>query len=144
MKKIMAMILCLVLMFSIVGCGTKKDEKTNTTTKPKSEQESEQESGTEKVAENIEMDEEPLNVVEICVQYLSENEPAEVMSSITNLKKPEIRTISELPDSVAYMKISDEAGTGPYDIVMFTTTTESPVELIVNQEKQIVGIFYRE
>jgi len=69
------------------------------------------------------------------------------MSSITNLETPGISTVEELPDSGAYMKISDEACAGPYYIVTFTTTKDDmlgPLELIVNREKQIVGIFYRE
>lgn len=45
------------------------------------------------------------------------------------------------------MKISNEEGAAPYYIVTFTTIADDmigPLEFILNQEKQIVGLFYRE
>ena len=51
MKKMIAMVLCLVLALSLVGCGGKLAEKTNITIPPKSEQEIELENEVEKAFE---------------------------------------------------------------------------------------------
>lgn len=51
MKKISTVMLCLLLVLSMAGCGGKFVEKTNTTTPPKSEQEIEQENEVEKALE---------------------------------------------------------------------------------------------
>ena len=59
MKKMIAMVLCLVLVLSMVGCGTKFAEKTNTTTPPKTEQEIELENEAEKALEAELKKEEP-------------------------------------------------------------------------------------
>lgn len=48
MKKIIAMIFCLVLMSSLIGCGTKAIEKTDTLTPQKSEHVIEQKTEVEK------------------------------------------------------------------------------------------------
>ena len=59
MKKIIAMVLCLVLALSMVGCGTKIAEKTNTATPPKTEHEIELENEAEKALEAELKKEEP-------------------------------------------------------------------------------------
>ena len=51
MKKIIAMVLCLVITLSLAGCSGKSVEKTNTTTPPKSEKEIELENEAEKALE---------------------------------------------------------------------------------------------
>ena len=51
MKKIIAMVMCLVLALSLVGCGGKIAENTNSTTPPKSEQELKMENEAEKALE---------------------------------------------------------------------------------------------
>lgn len=94
-----------------------------------------------------ESDEKSVYVADICKQYLTENEPEEVISTITNYDVPSVEMVEELPSDGTYMKVADEAGNGPYYRVTFTTTTDEmlgPIEFIVNQETEIVGILYRE
>lgn len=96
---------------------------------------------------DFETDEKPLFAVDACRQYLLDNEPAEVIATITNYETPSLKLIDELPTRGTYLKVTDEAGTGPYYVVTYTTTSDGmlgPIEFIVNQETQIVGLYYRE
>ena len=103
--------------------------------------------GADKTENGDPSPEKSLYAVVACKQYLIENEPEEIISTITNFEAPLLEIIDELPESLCYMKLTEETGTGPYYQVTFSTTADDmlgPIAFLVNQETEIIGLFYRE
>ena len=90
---------------------------------------------------------EEADIILLCQDYLYRNCSKADISTITNMGAPIVDLIDQLPDRGRYAAVSEEPGSGPYYKVTFTTTKDGllgPVVFLVNQEKEIFGIYYRE
>ena len=62
------------------------------------------------------------------IVVLIDGEWQEFIETITNYDSPVVEIFNELPENGCYMNIADEAGTGPYYQVTFTTTADAMLE----------------
>lgn len=94
------------------------------------------------VSENVHSD-----ITHICQKFLQNNETDATLASIIDMDTPDVQEMKEPPSENIYAALVENAGTGPYYAVTFSTTEDSllgPIILYVNQEKEVFGIGYRE
>lgn len=93
------------------------------------------------------MDEETAAVIALCRSYLYENEPEEVIATVINPDMPDVCVLEELPEAERWLALTEEPGPGPCYEVTFATTEDDllgPYTLLVNGEKQVIGVYWRE